>query len=552
MEADQQSIKSLIGHYLEIIWRRKYCLALFPLLAVFALYYALSLPPVYQSEGVILVENQNIPPDLIRTTVTSYAAQQIAVIRQQIESTGNVMNLVEKYGLYPRLSKEDSLVIAERFRENLDVITINADIMDPGSGRQRTVSIAFRVSFQDESPQLAQQVASEVIQLFLEQNTLTRKREAASTASFLRGEADVLQTRVVSLEDQIAEFKSENADSLPELLEYNLSVISSSEDRLRQNEVSIDNLVEQEQLLSIELRSMDPYTGMVAGAASTNAPQGGAITASAQLAQKKAQLSQLVSRYSDSHPSVQALRRDIATLEAEINLVAVGRGELYGEGEINEEDRLFSPVYLELRYRIGRVERDISSLNQENVELKNQITEYNARIAKTYVVQREFDELQREYESTYGRYEELRRAQYEAEVAQSLEEGSQSESLRLMETPQVPLYPIGPERPKVLVLGLGFAMAICVGIGALLEMVDDRIYGQRSLRSVTGQAPLVVVPFIRTADDVRRKRQLRVRWIWGALALIVLLIVIALAYVHFFVVDLRTLDAETLSTMFAS
>lgn len=518
---EQLSLKNLILQYLEIAWRRRWFAVPIPFLSAVVIYYVASLPPIYQSEGVLLVEDQNIPQELIRTTVTSYAAEQMEVIRQQIESTENVAAVIEKYGLYESAELADIAVLAQRFRNNMSVETINVNVLDPTAGRQRIISIAFRISFQDESPQLAQQVAQELIQLFQDKNTLTRKREAEQTFSFLREEADSLQKIVAAMEDELAIFRSENGGSLPELLEFNLETITNAEQSLRDNLLAIDNLTEQEQLLSIELRSMDPYTGLSVGAVDPAGAVG--INANAQLVQRRAELAQLSTRYSDSHPTIQSLKRDIETLESQT------ASESTQDESTVEEESLYSPTYLNLRYRVGSIERDIESLEQENESLKRQISEFTARVEETYLVERELEELLREYNATSARYDQLRSAQYEAEVAQSLEEKNQVEGLTVIEQPNIPRYPIGPERLKTAVMGIGMIGAFCVGLALLVEFLDERIRGQRGYERVLDLTPLVSVPLLNTTPKIGARKRIPKKLVWcsiaGAISVVVLVTV---------------------------
>ena len=102
----EEDVKGL-GDYLDIIRRHRYW-AVIPAIILIALSGLVSylLPATYKSEGLILIESQEIPSDLIRSTVTSYADQRIEVIKQRIMTTTKVMALVEKYNLYPELRKK--------------------------------------------------------------------------------------------------------------------------------------------------------------------------------------------------------------------------------------------------------------------------------------------------------------------------------------------------------------------------------------------------------------------------------------------------------------
>ena len=61
---------------------------------------ALLWPPTYRSTATILIEAQEIPPDLIRSTITSYATQRIETIKQRVTTRVNLMQIIEKYNLY--------------------------------------------------------------------------------------------------------------------------------------------------------------------------------------------------------------------------------------------------------------------------------------------------------------------------------------------------------------------------------------------------------------------------------------------------------------------
>ena len=61
---------------------------------------AYSLPSVYQSTGVILVEAQEIPEDLVRSTVTGFAERRIQVINQRVMSSANLRRIVDRFDLY--------------------------------------------------------------------------------------------------------------------------------------------------------------------------------------------------------------------------------------------------------------------------------------------------------------------------------------------------------------------------------------------------------------------------------------------------------------------
>src|SRR4030095_240240 len=82
--------------------RRKQIATMVAALFAIGLAVAMALPSVYKSTATILIEQQEIPPDFVRSTISSYADQRIQVISQQVMTRSNLMRIVEKYNLYPR------------------------------------------------------------------------------------------------------------------------------------------------------------------------------------------------------------------------------------------------------------------------------------------------------------------------------------------------------------------------------------------------------------------------------------------------------------------
>ncbi|PWG67315.1 lipopolysaccharide biosynthesis protein, partial [Enterobacter mori] len=67
--------------------------------------------PIYQSTGTILVESQQISPELVSTNNTSFADERIEVIRQRVMPRENLLRIIDKYNLFPdkRFSDSDKI-----------------------------------------------------------------------------------------------------------------------------------------------------------------------------------------------------------------------------------------------------------------------------------------------------------------------------------------------------------------------------------------------------------------------------------------------------------
>src|SRR5271167_3121130 len=102
-------------------WRRRKTIVLVTSAALAAtLLLAALWPPTYRSTATILIEQQEIPQELVRSVITSFADQRVQVISQRVMTTQNLLALIERYDLYPGIrQKEPREVLLKRMRDDI-------------------------------------------------------------------------------------------------------------------------------------------------------------------------------------------------------------------------------------------------------------------------------------------------------------------------------------------------------------------------------------------------------------------------------------------------
>ncbi|PHS22809.1 MAG: sugar transporter [Methylophaga sp.] len=526
----EEEVKEL-GDYLDIIRRHKYWV-LIPAVILIALsgLVAYLLPATYKSEGLILIESQEIPNDLVRSTVTSYADQRIEVIKQRIMTTSKVMVLVRKHNLYPDLRKKAPISeIVGLFRENIAVTMVEANVTDPNSGRTRRATIAFRVSFMDKSPQLAQKVANDLVTEFLVENTRVRTERASETTKFLEAEANKFQKQIQFTENKIAEFKDKYSDSLPELLDHNLSITERSQTELAYNQNQIHALKDLATTLRLELVNINPYITQQIPGAGNQIP---VLTAAQKLLQTQAEHDRLSARYSENHPDIKALNNQISDLEQQVEEEAKSLDKPSSNGRFT---RTRNPIYGQLSAKVNASEREVLRLQQRNELITQKIANYDERIVRTHQVKRAYDDLTRDHENKLRKYEELRAKQLEAELAQNLESENKGESFTLIEPPLVPSKAEKPDRVKLFVMGVVVSIGAGLGLALLIEMLFGGVRGYNQMTRILGKAPLVVIPMITTVQDLQKRTRGRLKIMVAA----IILLGLCVAGFHYWVMDLE-------------
>lgn len=556
-----------LSDYIDAFRRRRTSI-----LSIAAVFFAISVivalawPPVYRSMATILIEEQEVPSDLIRSTITSYATQRIQTINQRVMTRANLMQIIEKYDLYHDKRKQESTEeILERMRKDVNVLMINADVIDPRSGRPTAATVAFTLSFDGEGAEITQKVASELTTLYLNENLKNRAEKASETYTFLTAEADKLREHITELETQMAAFKEKNAGRLPELAGLNTQLRERTEGELRDVDNQLRSLDDRKFYLEGQLGQINPLS-------STMGESGQQILDPVtQLKTLRSQYISATSKYSPDHPDVVRLRRQIEGLEKETGSVnstteqakelAALRTELAAarekysaehpdvirlakavaaqeeglkhkpapESEVakNKPD---NPAYLTLQAQLEGIKSQIQSLIVQREQIKTKLAEYENRLQQTPEVERRYLVLNRDYENSVRRYQELTAKQNVAQVGQELEKERKGERFSLIDPPQLPEKPVKPNRPAIIILGFLLSIGSGLGFATVAESMDSSVRGVRGVMSVLEVPPLSVIPYLPTSEDLARAvktRKIIIAFVASSFVLLVLL-------VHFF------------------
>ena len=293
--------------------RRKSLILAFTIGLALSAALALLLPPKYRSSGTILIEQQEMPQELVRSTVTSYADERVQVISKRVMTTETLLNIIRRYDLYPKERAKDTReALLTRMRKDIGLKMISADVIDPRSGRPTSATIAFEVSYTNRSADMAAKVANEITTLYLNENLNNRTQLARDAANFLQAEADRLDHQIADLELKLAEFKDKNLHKLPELTQLNMTLLDRTDEQLRELQNRKDSLEQQRVFLEAQLAQLKPNSTVFSDT-------GERIVSSAdRLKMARSQLDSARAMYAPDHPDVVRLQREVDGLEKNV------------------------------------------------------------------------------------------------------------------------------------------------------------------------------------------------------------------------------------------
>jgi uncharacterized protein involved in exopolysaccharide biosynthesis len=582
--------------FLQLIRRRRRPLLLVTgAVLTIAVLAALFWPPRYSATGVILIEQQELPSELVRSTVSSYASQRVQVISQRVMTTENLMNIIQRYNLYPDLRRRRPREeVIKEMRKDSALQMISADVIDPRDGRPTKATIAFSITYNSPFADLASKVANELVSLYLQQNIESRQQSSRDAAVFLTGESARLDKDIKELQAKVADFKKKHGEELPELTQLNEQKRIRVEDDIRDTDAQLRSLDQQVTYLDAQLAQISPTAQVYAStgervqspadrlkyvrteyarAKALYSPDHpdvqrlkremegleAAATVDADVARSEAnddrrqledaqtQLASARQRYAPDHPDIVRLERLVASLQGRVPDQASERAAATAAPADGPAERPVSasadnPPYIQIQAQREAAVTQIRALHKKRNELQATLTGLEKHLAETPVVERDYNAMLRDLDSAQIEYRQVRQKQMEAQTAENLETERKGERFTLIEPPFTPEEPTSPNRPLVLIFGFMFALSAGFGIVAILESTDPSVRGSHDLQVLLASPPLAAIPIMLTSSDRRRRQRRRMYALAGGAASVIAVVVL----VHLFYRPLDVLWAVAL------
>jgi len=531
------NIKTNLRYYYHLVWRHKhYAIAVALLVMAVGLGLAYSLPKVYRSSAVLLMDVP-VSKASVQSTFTEYAGERIRAIAQKVMTTSHLLAILHEEDLYGVSSgKMGQDEIIEFFKKDTDIHILKSEL----TAQEAVDAIAFNISFAYDNPVTAQRVANRLARLFIEQNDIERTQRAAKVTEFLSGEADKLNKEIETIDSRISAYKQAYKDNLPEQLQGNLAALDRKENELRETGQQIRLTQDRLSFLTVELAKA---RRIGTATLDTRDP----LSKLDSLEMLKAKYLRLSALYSPSHPDVIRLKRQIASLDPAgatgPDLEALRRqlGEARRRREaldrkgypaphpdrqrLNQEiahlerqlgnDKVqvvaetapesLDPMYLAVETQYKSSQSELESLQQKTIFLKSEIDALHHRILLSPEVEKGYLELVRERDHNVNKYNQLKEKLLDARLVQTLEQEQHGQTLTLLEPPMIPTHPDKTVRKKVALGGAVLGIMAGLGVALLAELLNPKLRGYMALSELTGLMPLVVIPYIESPGEVEAK-----------------------------------------------
>ena len=410
------------------------------------------LPKRYKSSTLIFVESEKMPDTFVPKVATEDRSARLEAIRPEILSRTRLERVLDETDPYPDQPSKTQAV--EKMRSATSINVSGSD--------------GFSITYVHSDPHKAQQVATRLATLFIEETIKAREQQVEGAVDFLVGQVRDARKELDRKDEALRLYKQAHMGRLPEQLQTNLATMGMLQRELQTIEESLLFARERQQSLT-----------RGASRSPAGATEGGGSQDGADLPELRRQLASLTGRYTEDHPDVQRLKVRIARLEAQPRTAAA-----------------LPPVDAATRDEVERAALETKRLDDKRVDLERRIASMRANVEDTPRTEQELSTLTRDYQKLNENYTALLAKQLEAQMAGRVEQRWKGDRFRMMDPANLPEKPYFP-RP-VLILALGAFVGLLVGLGVAMgaEYLDTTIKLPEDLTQAQAYPVLACIPHL--------------------------------------------------------
>lgn len=457
-----------IFKYLNAAWieicARKFKAALILTLSSFAiLSIGMLNSAMFSSNVTIYADTQNVIKPLLGkqtevTRVKQNRATQIKDIIYSPRQLTKVMNKIYGENAFPTPSEKENKLSA--LRKNLTIKSLSGNYI--------------KIAYQDKNADRTFRLLNEVVTLFIEDSTNTKRKESRSAFEFISQQVESYKQQLLSAENNLKSFKSSHLDGTEDEVERRISVLRTNiEDLKIQKMESIARIASlKKQLSSQEKFSINDYE---------------ASLYHSRLKEQQQHLANLLLIYKDDYPAVIETRYQISDAKKAI--------ENLSKKEKTQNTRAdeFNPLYTEISSKL-------STAKVEQMTINNRLTAFDKLLIDAYQRrkriannQAELAELNRDNNVTKALYEDMLANKEKARLSMVLDIEGQGVNYKIQEPA---IYPTLPSGPRFLHFFLGapiISLLLLFSVFIIKITFDNKIRFTSQLQNLPGNILLATI-----------------------------------------------------------
>lgn len=477
--------ESPLFHYWRIVLKRKWwILATLAIIFALSVLKTLTMTPQYQatSKVAIFPENPNVLgfKDLENGFADNETELSLETQAAILRSDALAMKVIEAMHL-----DQDPRFAGVRQVSAPSENAIRLSSMEPDPARIAGLLGAFhgglsvqlipssrlvQISYTHPDPRLATEIVNGLVKTFIEENFRTKYESVTQTSEWLSKELADLQMKVETSQEKLVRYQKDHSILG---IDEKQNIVTSKLDELNKELTAAQSDRIQKESIYTFATSGDP---ILFAKVSPEGSTGLLGTLRGKEADLDTQHAQLTTQFGSGYPKVVELNNQLKQVRTQI-----------AAEEKRTQERLRND-YLAALQREKLLTSAFEQQKQEANKLNESAIEYSA--------------LKRDAESTRQLYDNLLQRLKEAGVSAGL----RSSNIRVVDVARTPTFPITPNIPRNLMLGLLLGLAAGIGLAFVLESLDTTVRNMEEVSAISTLPALGTIPLQLSSNGHLRKR----------------------------------------------
>jgi uncharacterized protein involved in exopolysaccharide biosynthesis len=529
---------------------------------VIATVVAFVMPNVYVSQAEMEITPAQVSETIVKSTVNQRLNDRIIQMEQEILSRTVLSQIIQdpRLDLYkPERAKEPLEDVIEKMRTNDIKIKIESSADNRGAS-------AFFISFQYPDRTKARDTVQALVTKFTDQNQVTQSTGMTVVKNLVHDELSDAKAKLDQLNEQITNFRLENAGKLPEQASFTIAQLTSLQGKSATINDSLNRLAQERIQYDTRLQSLESQKELREKFDQEDAASNTEFatplvkqqsqrlqTLNAAIEKGESDLAMLKRNYRPSFPAVRDAETALAEYRKQRDELQKKQDDEFAKAQADAADAAKSAkpkpapktnatnalAMNKLESDIDAVKAQIKSLELQREALiadqqraNKEIDADEGRIAATSGLEAKYEDLRANQKAAADKYLEIQRKQELTDQNSDLLQRKAGENLEVLDVPSLPNKPSKPNR--WLIVGAGTAISFILGLAlaGLQEAKDTSLKNLKDVRAYTNLPVLSSIPLLENTMLVRRKRRFAYLG-WSAAIIVGLLAVSAALYYHY-------------------
>jgi len=473
---EDEMIEIDLREYFNIIWRQKWLIIGICILAVVISYVvSMQMQRVYQTSTLVMIKEDQGVQNLFDEKLSLLTGQtdKVATYTQLLKSRRIIEKVIKELDL--REEETGELIEPKALRDRISIA---------GNAEDNLINIT--VNYPD--PVTAKKIANTLVAKFKEVNQRINQTDLQGAADFIANQLATVKGQLANAEDKLLAYKEEQGVILP----------------TEQAKVTLDKLTELETAAAktdVELKEYQAglqevkksLTGQNKEIVSTKTITKNPIVENYQtkLAQLKVRLASQKEIYTDKHPKIIALQKEIDEIQKRLAAAV--------KETVSARTKTINPLYQSLQGKIIDLQTKIITTKAQQGIYEEQINNLNDQLNSLPKKELQLTRLERKSRVTEKIYTMLMEKKEEVQIQKAM----QTSDLVVVDPAIVKEIPIKPNIKLNIVIAAFLAAFIGIGLVFLLEYFDDTVKSEEDIERLTGLPVLGTIPDLEQIDHTR-------------------------------------------------